>query len=196
MSNNIDFKALWNRGDRSAPNVNEIFEKANKLNRGVRNKIRRGNIILSLTVLFMAFIWFHYQPQFITTKIGLLLIMIAIVVFLITTNQLLPLLEEANVATDSRQFLMQMIRVKQKQDFLNQTMLTGYFIFLSIGIVLYFIEYAGRGSFLFQVTAYGLTFAWIGFNWVYIRKRIIKKQQNAMNDIIARLEEVNRQLLD
>ncbi|MEO6979363.1 MAG: hypothetical protein ABI113_13320, partial [Mucilaginibacter sp.] len=79
-------------------------------------------------------------------------------------------------------------------EFLNKTMLTGYFILLSAGITLYFIEYAGRGSLLFQVLAYGITFAWIIFNWIYIRTRTIKKQQKAISDIIARLEEVNRQL--
>ena len=76
---------------------------------------------------------------------------------------------------------------------MNKTMLTAYFILLTIGVTLYFIEYASRGSLLFQVLAYGITFAWIIFNWVYIRTRTIKKQQRAINDIIERLEEVNRQ---
>ncbi|MEO6630476.1 MAG: hypothetical protein ABIN13_02100 [Mucilaginibacter sp.] len=194
MNNNIDFKELWNHGKASAPDVSEIFAKANQLNRKMRRKIWRSNIILPVTLLQMIFIWWYYQPQLLTTKIGLILILIAIVIFLITTNQLSPLLARADEETDSRHFLEQVIRIKHKQEFLNKTMLTGYFILLSAGITLYFIEYAGRGSLLFQVLAYGITFAWIIFNWIYIRTRTIKKQQKAINDIIARLEEVNRQL--
>jgi len=194
MSDNIDFKELWNRGKASAPDVNEIFAKANQLNRKTRSKIWRGNIILSLTILVMIFIWWYYQPQLLTTKIGLILILVAIVIFLVTTNQLSPLLAKADEETDSRHFLEQVIRIKHKQEFLSKTMLTAYFIMLTVGISLYFIEYAGRGSLLFQVVVYGLTFAWILFNWIYIRTRTIKKQQKAINDIIERLERVNEQL--
>ncbi|MDB4922390.1 hypothetical protein [Mucilaginibacter sp.] len=196
MSNNIDFKELWNRGKASAPDVSEIFAKADRLNRKIRNKILRGNIILSLTIVLTAFIWWYYQPQMITTKIGLILMIIAIVVFLVTTNQLFPLLTKTNEETDSRRFLAQMIRIKHKQEFLNKTMLTGYYIFLSVGISLYMIEYARRGSLIFQLSAYGLTFAWIAFNWFYVRTKTIKKQQRAINDIITKLEEVDKQLLD
>jgi TRAP-type uncharacterized transport system fused permease subunit len=196
MSNNIDFKELWNRGKASAPDISEIFAKADRLNRKTRNKIWWGNILLSLTVAFMIFIWWYYQPQLITTKIGLTLVIMAIVMFLATTNQMVPLLAKTNVETDSQHFLAQMISIKQKQEFLNKTMLTGYFIFLSLGIFLYMIEYAGRGSLTFKITAYGITFAWIVFNWFYIRTKTVKKQQNAINDIITRLEGVNKQLLD
>jgi hypothetical protein len=196
MSNNIDFKALWSRGKASAPDVSEIFAKADRLNRKTRNKILRGNIILSLTIVLTAFIWWYYQPQMITTKIGLILMFIAVVGFLITTNQLFPLLAKTNEETDSRQFLAQMIRIKHKQEFLNKTMLTGYYIFLSVGISLYMIEYAGRGSLTFKLLAYGITFAWIAFNWFYVRTKTINKQLKSINDIITKLEEVDKQLLD
>ena len=134
MSNNIDFKELWNREKASAPNVDEIIAKANQLNRKTRNKIWQGNIVLTLTVVFMVFIWWYYQPQLITTKIGLTLVIIGIVIFLATSNQMVPLLAKTNLETDSQHFLAQMIRIKQKQEFINKTMLSGYFIFLSLGI--------------------------------------------------------------
>ncbi|MDP9078216.1 MAG: hypothetical protein M3O71_12365 [Bacteroidota bacterium] len=196
MSNNIDFKELWNRGKATAPDVSEIFAKANQLNRKTRNKIWRGNIVLSLTILFMTYIWWHYQPELITTKIGLTLVILAIIFFLISTNQMFPLLAKTDEETDSHQFLEQMLRIKQKQEFINKQMLSAYFIFLSIGIFLYMIEYAGRGSLLFKILAYGITFAWMAFNWFYVRVKTAKKQQGAINEIIGRLEAVNRQLLD
>ena len=195
MSNNIDFKAMWTREETPAPDISEIFAKANQLSRKTRNKIWRGNILLTLTGLFMVFVWWYYQPQTITTKIGLILIMVAITVFVGATSKMFPLLAKTNVETDSQQFLAQMIRIKQKQEFLGSTMLTGYFILLSAGIFLYMIEYAGRGSLTFQLTAYGLTAAWIAYNWFYIRPRTIKKQQTAIKDIIDKLQALNNQLL-
>jgi len=195
MSNNIDFKAMWNREETRAPDISEIFAKANRLSRKTRNKIWRGNILLILTGLFMVFVWWYYQPQMITTKIGLILIMVAITLFVGATSKMFPLLAKTDVETDSQQFLVQMIRIKQKQEFLGSTMLTIYFVLLSAGIGLYMIEYAGRGSLMFQLTAYGLTAAWIAYNWFYIRPRTIKKQQRAISDIIDKLQALNNQLL-
>lgn len=193
MSNNIDFKELWNRGKASAPDVSEIFARANRMNLAMRRKIWRGNIVLSITILLMIFVWWYYQPQFITTKIGLILIIGAILAFLIASNQLSPLLTKADEQTDSRAFLHEVIRIKQKQEFINKTVLTAYFILLSIGLSLYFIEFVSRGSVLFQLLTYGITLAFMILNWTYVRARTVKKQQKALNDIIARLEEVNGQ---
>jgi len=196
MSDNIDFKQLWNQGKATAPDVSEIFAKANRLTRNARKRIWWENITLSLTAMFMVFVWMHYQPQLLTTKIGLMLLILAILIFLIASNQMVPLLAKADEETDSRHFLEQVIRIKHKQEFMNKTMLTAYFIMLSVGISLYFIEYTRRGSLLFQILAYGLTIAGLIINWIYVRTRVIKKQQKTINDIIERLEEVNGQFGD
>ncbi len=194
MSADIDFKALWNHEETSVPDVKEIFKKAGQLNRKTRNKIWRANILLSLTVIFIMWVCWRYQPQMITTKIGIVLVIIAIASLLAATNQLLPLLFKANLETDSHQYLDQLIHIKHKQEFLNKTMLTVYFILLSSGIFLYMLEYAGRGGLVFKSAAYGITFAWIAFNWFYIRPKTIKKKQKAINDIIVKLELINDQL--
>jgi uncharacterized membrane protein len=194
MSSNIDFNALWNRGESKVPDIQEIFAKANKLNRKTRRKIWRENITLSLTAILIIWVWFHYQPQMITTKIGIVMIVLAIVAFLAANNQQFPLLVDGDVATDSRQYLTQMIRVKQKQEFLGTTMMATYFIFLSIGLALYMIEYVSRGSLTFKLLAYGITFAWMGFSWFHLAPRAIRKQRKAINEVIGRLEQVNGQL--
>lgn len=194
MSADIDFKALWNHEETSVPDVKEIFNKAGQLNRKTRNKIWRANILLSLTVIFIMWVCWYCQPQMISTKIGIVLITVAIASLLTATNQLLPLLFKVNLETDSRQYLDQLIHIKHKQEFLNKTMLTVYFILLSSGVFLYMLEYAGRGSLVFQLVAYGMTFAWIAFSWFYIRPKTIKKQQKAINDIIVKLELINDQL--
>jgi prepilin signal peptidase PulO-like enzyme (type II secretory pathway) len=195
MSVDIDFKALWNRQDSSVPDMAEILEKAGQLNRKTRNNIWRQYILLSLTIIFLIWVWWYYQPTMVTTKIGIMLVIIAIVSYLTIAGQLLPLLFKVNLETDSRQYLNRLIQIKQKQEFLNKTILNAYFILLSSGIFLYMIEYVGRGSIVFQLTAYGITSLWIAFNWFYIRPKTINKQQKAINDVIGKLELLNGQLL-
>jgi hypothetical protein len=36
----------------------------------------------------------------------------------------------------------------------------------------------------------------MAFNWLYVRVKTAKKQQDAVNEIIGKLEEVNKQLLE
>lgn len=195
MSDNIDFKALWNRGEGCMPNVNEIFAKADKLNRCIRKRIWWGNITLSATVIFMIGIWWYYQPQMLTTKVGLSMIIAGIIALLVVSNQQSRLLVDSNVETDSRHYLAQLIRVKHKQEFLGTTMMAIYIICLSIGLSLYMIEYVSRGSLTFKVLAYGISLAWMAFNLFYIAPRKIKKQRRAINEIIEKLEAVNGQLI-
>ena len=194
MSTNIDFKALWNREQTGAPDVSEIFAKANRMNRRACKKIWICNALLALTVMFDILVWWHYQPQMVTTKIGLILMIGAMVIFIITTNQLNPLLAKTDLETDTNAFLSQMIQIKHKQEFIDKTMLTIYFLMLSVGLSLYFIEYVGRGSIFFKLCVYVIALTLLALNWFYVTARQVKKQRKAMNDIITRLEEVNKQL--
>jgi hypothetical protein len=194
MSSNIDFKALWNKEQSGVPDVKEIFAKAEKLNRKTRNNIWRSNIILSLTAIFIIWIWWYYQPEMITTKIGIVMIVLAIASLVTINQRISPLLAKADVEMDSQQYLEQMIAIKQKQEFVNRTVYSVYYLVLSVGIGLYMIEYAGRGSLTFKLSAYGLTYAWTAFAWFYIRPKSIQKQRKAINEVIEKLEEVNGQL--
>lgn len=194
MSTEIDFKALWSREKPSAPDVSEIFAKANRMNRNSRKKIWICNVVLTLTVILYILIWWHYQPRMITTKIGLTLMIGAMVIFIIKTNELSPLLAKIDLETDTNAFLSKMIRIKHKQEFIHKTVLAIYFLMLAVGLGLYFIEYTSRGNLIFKICAYGITILLLGINWLYISARSARKQRKALNEIIAKLEEVNGQM--
>jgi len=194
MSAEIDFKALWSNEESRVPDVKEIIEKAGQLTFKTRKTIWRQYILLSLTAIFIVFIWWYFQPKMLTTKIGIVLIIVAIISFLTAAGKLLPLLFKVDLETDSRQYLNQLIHIRHKQEFLNKTMLNCYFILLSLGVSLYMIEYVKRGTIIFQLMAYGVTFLWLAFNWFYIRPKTVKKQQKAINDVISKLDALNGQM--
>ena len=194
MSAERDFKALWSNEESRVPDVKEIIEKAGQLTFKTRKTIWRQYILLSLTAIFIVFIWWYFQPKMLTTKIGIVLIIVAIISFLTAAGKLLPLLFKVDLETDSRQYLNQLIHIRHKQEFLNKTMLNCYFILLSLGVSLYMIEYVKRGTIIFQLMAYGVTFLWLAFNWFYIRPKTVKKQQKAINDVISKLDALNGQM--
>lgn len=93
-------------------------------------------------------------------------------------------------------YLQKLIEIKRKQQFMQSKMLSLYFVLLGIGIGLYMYEYVVRMTILWAVFTYGLTLLWMGFNWLYIRPKQIKKQQSKINELIVKFEDVNNQFTD
>jgi Flp pilus assembly protein TadB len=195
MSTEMDFKALWNKQSTSdIPDTKELFSKADGIKKKTRNKLIGLNLVLLATVGIMVYMGFNIDNERLTTKIGLILIVVAMVSYLAVSNQIMPLLFKSDFETSSQEYLNQLIRIKRKQDFLNKVMINIYFILLAVGLALYMLQFVARMNVVWAVTYVVLTFGWIGFAWFYMRPRGIRKKAKALNDMIEKLEEVNRQL--
>jgi hypothetical protein len=194
MSSDNNFKSLWSQQSTPMPDSKAVLEKAMRLKKKTRNKLIGMNLLLLSTAVFIVLIVIYFHPQMITTKLGVLLVVVAIITFVTATNLMSHGLFKSNSEYSTKEYLDQFIRLKQKQEFLQKTMLTIYFIMLTAGLVLYMIEYTMRMTVLMAVITHGITFAWIAFNWFYLRPRAIKKQQAKMNEMIGMLENANRNL--
>jgi len=197
MSTNIDLKNLWNKQATSdMPDIKELLTKADNLKKRARHKLIGLNLVLLATTAIMIYMWFNIDNELLTTKIGLVLIVVAIVSFLAVSNQIMPILFRSDFEGSSQEYLDQLIRIKRKEDFLNKVMINIYFTLLSAGLGLYMLQFIARMSTVWAVTYVVLTFGWIGFFWFYFRPRSVKKKQKPLIEMIAKLEEVNRQLGD
>jgi len=196
MDNNIDFKDLWVKQTISPFNTNDLFSKVNRLKRTSLRKLIIANVLLIVTCVFIMFIWYYYQPKLITTKIGIVVCILAMVIYLFAYNQFFPLLKTIDYKQSNIEYLQDLISIKTKQHFLQSTMLRLYFIMLSSGLCLYLYEYSLMMPTFWAILSYTVTLAWIGYNWFYIRPKIIKKQQIKIDDLISKFENVKRQLQD
>jgi hypothetical protein len=195
MSTEMDFKALWNKQEAGEmPDTRELFAKADAVKKTTRNKLIKLNLVLLATIVFIAWVGFNIDNVRPTTTIGIVLIGIAIVSYLIAYNQMIPSLFKANFDASSQEYLNQLLSVKRRFDFLNRVMINVYFVLLSAGLALYMFQFAVRMTTFWAIFWYAITFAWIAFSWFYLRPRSIKKKQKPLNDVIARLEGVNKQL--
>ena len=194
MSNNTDLKQLWKLQESDIPDTGQLLELAKKF----RNKHVKGiivmNILLLLTSAFIAMIWYRYQPEKLTTKIGMVLVILAMVIYLFVYNRMLPLLVKTEYDMSSSLYLQRLLKIKEKQRFMQTTMLNAYFLLLSTGIFMYMIEFVSRMTLLWGIFSYGITFVWILINWFYLRPRAIRKQQKAINELISKFERLNSQL--
>jgi hypothetical protein len=194
MSTNIDLKKLWNMQETAIPDTAALFEKTNKFKKLRFIKLLLANFIVLVTAAFMLYIWYHYQPELITTKIGIVCGILAMFLYLFVYNQMATYLKSNNYEMDSFHYLQQLLKLKEKQLFLQTTMLNVYFIVLGVGICLYMYEYACRMTMLWALVTYGVTLSWIALNWFIIRPKTIAKQQKALNELIEKFEKINDQL--
>lgn len=193
MENNIDFKEIWQQQKVSQPNIEEIVKKVDQYKKSSLRKLITTNILLLLTSIFLVAIWIYFQPKFITTKIGIILTILAMVVFILSYNKQYTMLKNNAKTKNNSDYLKNLTLLNNKQKHVQTTMLTVYFIMLSVGICLYLYEYTSRMPKVMEIVTYVVTLSWIAFNWFYLRPKIIKKQEQKLESLIEKLESVTKQ---
>ncbi|MDQ0783232.1 hypothetical protein [Chryseobacterium sp. W4I1] len=194
MATNIDFKNIWKQQSSQKPSMEELLGRLKKFKRENLRKLIVTNILLIITSIGIGLVWYYYQPQLITTKTGIILVILAMLIFLFAYNKLFMLFYKLDNTQTNTEYLKSLYVVQNKQKFMQTTMINVYFIMLFTGICLYMYEYTSRMELLYAVLAYAATLVWIGFNWFYLRPKTIKKQETKLNGLIDKFEEINQQL--
>ncbi|MCU0354960.1 MAG: hypothetical protein MUD08_14670 [Cytophagales bacterium] len=196
MDNFDDLKNLWQQMP-----VQPLLSAAemNKKAADYQNSMRRKSVFaigcLLTTLVFIILVGFWIEPQYVTTRIGIVITIGAIVMAVVAQSRLIKtLLPQQSVELDSRHYLEQMVAYQKSMRNVQTKILSLYFVLLSLGIGLYMFEYVMKMPVTGRFLAVSLTAAWIAFNWFYIRPKQIAKQQSKANQIIEQLENVCRQL--
>lgn len=193
MNNDTNLNELWSRQTTKPPQMDELLSKFAKIKRKNLTKLIAINILMFTTIAFIIFIWLYFEPKLITTKIGIVLTISGILVYLFVYNKLIPYLRKINENQSNSEFLKAVIKLKEQQKFLQTKMLQIYFITLTAGLCLYLYEYVSLMPFPWSVFAYVVTLVWIGFNWFYLRPRVVGKERDKLNGIIKKFESISRQ---
>ncbi len=195
MSNFNDIQNLWqNQPDVKTPDVDSIIKAANKNRKQMITKNVMALITLGATVLFIAYIGLVADFQFVTTKVGIVCIIISIIGAMVLNSQMLMLiLNKADNSVSNQDYLNQLIAYRNKQRFFQTKGIAVYFLALTLGFILYLYEFYARNH-SFGLKAYVLTLLWIAFAWFYIRPKTIKKQEKKINDLIEQIESISSQL--
>ena len=124
MNNYIDLKDLWNKQETTVPDTNELLGKLKTFKKNNFYKLIFANITLLFTSAFIGFVWYFYQPEMITTKIGIILAIMAMALYLFVYNKMIPLLIHDSYDMNGFQYLQQLLKLKEKQLFLQKTIST------------------------------------------------------------------------
>ena len=194
MKSDIDLKGLWAAQKTEAPDMTELFLQVKKFKQANMKRLIITNIMLMLTAAFIVFVWVYFQPQFLSSKIGILMIIIAMAVFLFAYNKSYSLFKNDMQGKSNSNYLKDLLIIKEKQKYLQTTMLNLYFVLLSTGIALYMYEYTIRMSIFWGAFTYGVTAGWILLNWFYFRPKQIKQQERKLDEVIRKFEMLKEQL--
>ncbi|MGE8514371.1 MAG: hypothetical protein ACN6N7_16840 [Chryseobacterium culicis] len=194
MATNIDFKNIWKQQTSNKPNLEELLGKLKKFRNQNLRRLIFANIGLIATSLVILFIWYRYQPEMITTKIGMVLVVLGMAIFLLAYNKMFMVFYKIDQTQSNHEYLQSLYLVKSKQKFMQTTILNLYFIMLFLGICFYMYEYTSKMTLGSAVLTYSVTSLWVAFNWFYLRPRTIKKQQGKLDELINKFEEINNQL--
>ena len=192
---NFNLNELYKSQPTGNPSTEELNRKMKQLKRSGIRKLYMTVILLSLTSIFIIWIWIQYNPQMYSTKLGIVLILLAMAIYGFSYNQLLPMLKKVDEGESASIFLQNLVAIKKKQQQLQGVLLNLYFIMLTLGLCLYMIEPTKQMTAKGQFISYFITLAWVALNWFYVRPRMIKKQQGKITDLIERFGRLQEQII-
>ncbi|MFB6455296.1 hypothetical protein ACE38W_08510 [Chitinophaga sp. Hz27] len=190
MSVEDKLQKLWqSKRTAPAPSKEELLKKAFQVQTGIRRKLIRSSVLLLLTSAWIIYVVAAAKPTMITTWIGTALALIAMFMFLFSSAGMMKMLNNNN-HTDLPvvDYLQHMIQVREKQRFLQTTIMKLYILILSAGVCLYMIEYTRHYSTTVRLLILLLALGWMAFSWFILGKRVIKKQEAAITEVIDKLQ--------
>lgn len=126
MESNIDIKELWNRQAVPAADQSEIL---NKISRFRKSGLKKGiflDVILVLTILFMIFIWIYFKPQFLSTKIGIIVGILPMCIVVVVNRKITSLYRSLDEKQSNIDYLNNLLMLKGKETFMQTKVMSLY----------------------------------------------------------------------
>jgi len=193
MSTTIDFKNLWQQQRMEMPDVKELLRKVQSFKRKNIRKYLFTTVLLVVTSIVIIGIGCYFKPQFITTKVGILMVIFAMVLYLISYRKLFKQYRLLPANDNNQAYLEHLINIQKREKYMQTVAIRIYYVLLTIGICLYLYEYVQLMSWVGACIAYGATFLWMIFIIGYVGPIQVRKQSAETQNIIAQFERIKAQ---
>lgn len=189
----INFNQLWKEQTIPVCSSEAFLESIkNYQSKKVRSVVFLNLCFISTTIIILS-IWIYFQPEKVTTKIGIILTILAILMSIFFGNKSLRSYKKLDKLQSNEAFLNLILDVKRQEQILQTRVLTIYFILLSTGIALYMIEYVMKMNKLSAVLSYAVFTIWISLNWFVFRPRAIRKSNKKTEALIKQFKQLKSQ---
>lgn len=196
MENNIDLKSLWTKRTTPSPASDVMQQKIKAFQRQRKTYVAKMNICLTASSLIIIGVWIFMQPELLSTKLGIVVIIASMAMAMWFHNRSLLLYTNIDAAQNNTEYLERLMTISKRETFLQTTVLSTYYALLTTGLMLYLYEYATHMGTATAMLVYGLSFAWILVSWFYFRPRQIRKQRARLDEMLHNAQKINEQLQD
>ena len=141
QNNDTDLQALWSKQTVPSANLQNIRQAIRCFRRRQIAFYLITGLLMLLTIGFALFIAFYFRPRLTSTYIGLALGGSAFLLALFSAGRSARLYHRLNDTCPNTQYLQALSSLRKQEYFHRHTMLTAYFVLLSLGLCLYMYEY-------------------------------------------------------
>jgi len=149
-----------------------------------------------LVIILGMIIWIYWKPQLISTRVGFALLFLGFILPVLSYGRLLYLYYELKIDSNNKDYIKNLLNIKEQEYKQQHIILNLYFLFLSLGFGLYIYEYTFCRSSFFGIIAYTVLLVWIALNWLVFRPRIIEKRNRKFTDFMKCIENHNEILAE
>lgn len=195
MDNFDKIAAVWKTASTPPlPKAGDIISKANKEKKELSKRIWLQGITLLIATAVVLYIATSIHFKFISTYIGLALMVICVSVFSFIRLQQARFLKKVDFTKPLEIILIQFEEFYKKQQWINTKGVALYTIVLNIAFALYFYELLLPESFLFNAIVLALYISWMLFATLWLGKRAVKKEFEKTNAIIDKVNQLKNHI--
>lgn len=196
-----DFDSLvgiWNT-QKTAPKVDyrEIIAQYKTSRNKLSLRLTRDVLLMLVVLAIVAYVGFTSEFDFWTTYVGLGLILACCVYFVVMQLINIKNIADSNTLFDQPKDHIQFLkRFRESRHIQHTRNYKNYTLFLSLGLILYFIEPFYKLNFLLTIVVFLMTVFWFIVSYFYFLKRYIQKEEYKFQEMLENLERLDRQFED
>lgn len=194
MESDFDIKELWKKQVVPPADRAEMQKQIRRLRKNGFKKSVFLHLILLLTIVFMIFIWTYFNPNLLSTKIGIIIGILPMCIVVMFNRKMISLYKALDEKQTNKDYLNNLLVLKEKENFMHTKVMGLYVILLSVGIVLYMYEYTLGWTLAFRVMAYSALFLWVAVNWFVLRPVMSGRSRRKLDALIKQVERIKSQM--
>lgn len=192
-NHNFNMKDIWQGQKVSAPDVEEILANVRAFKRDNFRKMVLAFISQIIPIIATVFVLIYVKPMFLTTKLGIILLLVAIVLYLFQYGSFYSYFQKLDNMSSNKVYLQNLITLKEKQRNFQTKFLSLYYVIIIVALHFYLYQPASSWSLRNGILVYLVTFLWVAFTWFYLRPKTIKSNEAKINPLIEHYSKLSQQ---
>lgn len=192
-----DFDALKNiwsgQSEETILNFDDLIRAIKKSKRSFGSKLMKETAGMAILLAFFSIIWYYGQSALWTTHLAFLIIVSLSIYYLIIQVIDYKTISNSDLLLKKpHEYILHLKDYKQRRYIFNTRKYYFYSVFVGIALILYFIELYFYSPIWLILIGMVFTIGWFFLCW-YLMKIYIKREQDVLNEMINKLERLEKQ---